>query len=98
MTLRTTMRPTAPPADHPMVRHVERQAIRMHEMMDRLDVDPVKLARTAGGDAYAEARTRCLHCTDARACLDWLEADAGASCAEPEFCPNLALFRTCRRG
>ena len=39
-----------------MTRRVERQATRMHEMMDRLNVDEAALARTRQGGVYAEAR------------------------------------------
>lgn len=46
----------------PMFHRVERRALRLHEMMERLDVDPGKLARLQRGDAYAEARATCLSC------------------------------------
>jgi hypothetical protein len=39
-----------------MTRRVERQATRMHEVMERLDVDAAALARVRQGQAYAEAR------------------------------------------
>ena len=45
-----------------MTRRVERQATRMHEVMERLDVDAAALARVRQGQAYAEARARCLTC------------------------------------
>ena len=79
----------------PMYRRVERRAVRMQEMMRRLDVDPAKLARLCGGDAYAEARARCLSCRASEVCLRWLDASASGGC--PEFCPNLALFEGCKR-
>jgi hypothetical protein len=78
-----------------MYRRVERRAVRMHEMMQRLDVDAAKLARQRGGDAYADARARCLSCRAKEACLRWL--DAPASGGRPEFCPNLTLFDGCKR-
>lgn len=80
----------------PMCCHVERQASRTHEMMERLAVDAVRLARLRGGDAYAEARMKCLRCVHARECLLWLDADP-KSLEEPTFCPNLELFESCRR-
>lgn len=82
--------------DWPMFHHVERQAGRMHEMMERLDVDPVTLARLRGGDAYAEARTRCLFCTTSDACLRWLDRPVKVG-ARPDFCPGLPLFEACKR-
>jgi hypothetical protein len=56
-----------------MHRRVERQAIRMHEMLDRLDVDPVALVRLQNGDAYAGARSLCLFCGASDKCLRWLD-------------------------
>ena len=82
--------------DWPMHRRVERLASRMHEMMQRLDVVPAKLARLQGGDAYAEARARCLSCGTADKCLRWLDEETPPG-KRPEFCPNLSLFEACRR-
>ncbi len=82
---------------HPQFRRVERQARRMHDMMDRLEVDPGKLARLRQGEAYAEARTRCLDCVDADKCLRWLET-FDLSPDRPDFCPNIELFETCLTG
>lgn len=82
--------------DWPMHRRVERQAIRMHQMMQRLDVDAICLVRLRRGDAYAEARTRCLLCRTTEECLRWLDDSATAG-TSPQFCPNLSLFRACTR-
>jgi hypothetical protein len=60
----------------------------MHEMMTRLHVDPGKLARLRRGDAYAEARARCLSCKTSEQCLRWLAEPAEAD-ARPEFCPPI---------
>lgn len=79
-----------------MFHRVEHRALRMHGMMRRLDVDPLKLARLRRGDAYAEARARCLGCAASERCLLWLDNPAQAD-GRPEFCPNLALFESCRR-
>jgi len=79
-----------------MFRRVERRALRMHEMMKRLDVDPGKLARLRRGDAYAEARARCLSCGTSDKCLRWLDEPARGD-SPPEFCPNLTLFEACKR-
>jgi hypothetical protein len=68
----------------------------MHEMMTRLHVDPGKLARLRRGDAYAEARARCLSCKTSEQCLRWLAEPAEAD-ARPEFCPNLTVFEACQR-
>ncbi len=80
----------------PMCCHVERQASRMHDMMERLDVDPAKLARLEGGEAYAKARLNCLRCPNARECLFWLETEPQSG-ERPLFCQNLALFEACKK-
>jgi hypothetical protein len=82
--------------DWPMSRTVERQARRMVEVMERLDVDPLKLARVRGGEAYAEARGKCLDCTRAQECLLWLNGNPPDG-RGPDFCSNLALFESCKR-
>jgi hypothetical protein len=87
--------PRKQPLPWPMHRRVERRAVRMHAMMRRLGVDPARLTRLRRGDAYAEARARCLSCRAGEACLRWV--DAPATGRRPEFCPNLALFESCKR-
>ncbi|MFY9640854.1 MAG: DUF6455 family protein [Rhodomicrobium sp.] len=77
-------------------RSVERQAVRMHQMMCRLDVDPAALIRSAGGETYAEARSRCLSCTTIGDCLRWLDG-YGFEAGSPDFCPNLQFFQPCKR-
>lgn len=81
--------------DWPMYRRVEHQAVRLHHMMDRLGVDPLAFARLRQGEAYAEARRRCLFCTAADECLRWLEHE-GRPDDTPDFCPNLKLFELLR--
>jgi hypothetical protein len=76
--------------DWPMYRRVERQARRMHEVMARLDVDPLALARDRSGDTYAEARRRCLLCGSSDQCLRWLEGTLAKT--NPDFCPNLRIL------
>lgn len=87
--------PRRQPLPWPMYRRVERRAVRMQEMIQRLDVDPGKLARLRRGDAYAEARARCLSCRASDVCLRWRDAPRAA--AGPEFCSNLTLFEGCKR-
>jgi hypothetical protein len=72
----------------------ERRATRMHQMMERLHVDVLALIRLRNGDAYAEARSRCLRCDDSSICLLWL--DKGGPNAGPDFCPNLEFFSACK--
>lgn len=80
----------------PMHKHVERQAVRMHEMMRRLDVDTLKFVRLKNGEAYAQARHNCLSCGTCDMCLRWLDGHSRQD-RQPEFCPNLRAFQTCLR-
>jgi hypothetical protein len=75
--------------------NVERRATRMHEMIDRLGVDRSAIARLGGGDAFAQARARCLACAALDECLPWLDRPHNLGCAD--FCPNLVFFKTCPR-
>jgi hypothetical protein len=79
-----------------MTRRVERQATCMHEMMERLHVDGAALARLRQGQAYAEARTRCVTCGTSDRCLRWLDSWPPSS-EPPESCPNLRLFEEYRK-
>jgi hypothetical protein len=79
-----------------MYRRVERQARRLQDVMDRLDVDPVALARLDGGHAFMTARSLCLHCGTADLCLRWLE-QAPVDGETADFCPNRRLFELCKR-
>ena len=82
--------------DWPMARRVERLAVRMHEVMERLGVDPLKLIRRDGGDSYDRARRTCLTCGTSDKCLRWIDG-TGRADRPPAFCPNLPLFEACRR-
>ena len=73
---------------------VERQASRMHEMMNRLDVDALVLVRQKNGEVYAQSRSRCLLCQESVRCLRWLDGKSGGG---PDFCPVLHFFDACRR-
>lgn len=78
----------------PVERQTERQARRMREMIERLNVDTAKLARL--GDVHSQARTTCLSCRNTAECLTWLDA-AEHDAAPPTFCPNLMLFEKLTR-
>jgi hypothetical protein len=80
---------------HDPARQLERRATRMSEMMTRQRVDVGNLVRVASGDAYQQARLRCLKCSANQECLLWLDANPRALIA-PDFCPNLPLFRSYR--
>ncbi len=77
-------------------RSQERQAIRMHQMMHRLGVDPVAFIGLDRGEAYAKARSRCLLCATIGDCLRWLDGYEFEG-EDPDFCPNLRIFGPCKR-
>jgi Family of unknown function (DUF6455) len=74
---------------------VVNRAKRLNDMIDRLDVDPLKLVRLRKGEGYREARDTCLRCHQAHTCVSWVEL--APQHARPSFCPNLALFESVRR-
>jgi hypothetical protein len=80
----------------PMSARIEKQARRMSEMMARLKVDSLALARARGGNGFAEARNRCIACGTSEECKQWLEKPEGAA-GGPDFCPNWGLFRSLER-
>lgn len=80
--------------DRPMSRRVERQAQRLHRMMERLGLRPGTLARLHDGRGYAEAHNRCLSCNAGEACNRWL-AEAASAQDRPKFCRNLPLLEAC---
>jgi hypothetical protein len=76
-----------------MYRRIEKQARRMREMMARLRVDPVALARSRNGNAFAEARNRCVACRTIEECARYLHKPEGTA-GDPDFCPNHQLFQS----
>ncbi len=75
--------------------HLEQRAIRMTQLMERLNVDTLQFVRRDQGQACANARVTCLHCSCVQECLQWMRDDSAG--AEPLFCPSLALFESCRK-
>jgi hypothetical protein len=65
----------------------------MLQMMRRLGVNPGDLVRERQGDAYTEARARCLACVTIGECLSWLDGYISED-EHPGFCPNVELFRS----
>jgi len=64
----------------------------MDGMMRALSVDEAAAMRKDHGRAFAEARNRCLHCQNSRACEEWLKTSERRS-SPPEFCQAGAFFR-----
>lgn len=75
----------------PVTHHVENRARRLNDVIARVGIDPVQLARLDQGEAYLEARKICIECHHAVTCLKWLETPRENS-EPPHFCPNFPLF------
>ncbi len=72
----------------------QERARRMGQMMHRLDVDVVELARSRHGGDFAKVRAACTACCNAARCdrahEDWL---AGRAADPPDdYCPNARLL------
>lgn len=80
----------------PMFEYVTRQAQHMDCMMERLDVDVVAATRHQRGQAFADARSNCLHCPFARDCTQWMQRAAGGG-SPAEYCPNASFFAAFQR-
>ena len=76
------------------MRNLERRAVRLQEMMRKLNSDTALLKQIAKDERYFEARQKCLNCLSADECLPWL---ASQSVGEPEFCPNREMFTSRRK-
>jgi len=65
-------------------------ALKMREMIQRLEVDVLEFAYEKLGRIYTDARNACLECENTIDCSRWLEA--AQSRDRPVFCPNLERF------
>lgn len=79
----------------PLLRQVERQALRLDDVMHGLDIEPVTAARLGAGEALLKARRVCLECPFERKCERWLDASIVLE-APPLFCPNTAFLARCQ--
>jgi hypothetical protein len=78
-----------------MLDRVFSQAELMDRMIERVGINPAVVARLDRGMTWYAARTRCIECCHARECRAWVD-DGRPSAAPPDFCPNAALFQSCR--
>ena len=78
----------------PQLRSVERQALRLDTLMQRLGIDAPKAVRLEHGGAFARARRACIECPKERTCARWLDASIVLE-APPVFCPNAGFFAAC---
>jgi hypothetical protein len=78
----------------PRVRRVLAHNALFDAMCDATGLQPARGLLPDRGRAFAQARTACLPCPNARACEAWL-AMRGKGIqpgAAPPFCPNRAFF------
>ena len=72
----------------------QERARRMGQMMHRLEVDVVELARSRHGGDFAKVRAACAACRSAERCdrahEDWLAGRAGDH--PDSYCPNAPLL------
>lgn len=80
--------------DWPLTRYVELQARRMHDVIDKLGIDRGTFVRMRKGEAYHEARSRCLECRHVYECRRWLDTTERFA-DTPDFCPNYEIFDAC---
>jgi hypothetical protein len=73
---------------------VRRQHELMDRMMGRLNVDSAFASRVDGGLAWYEARAKCIFCSSAPQCREWLAASTPSQ-GPHGFCPNTEFFRDC---
>lgn len=91
---RNPVRPTAPLPSWPMYHRVWRRAELLDRMIDVLALDPLKAVSLDGGQAYFDARTRCLACFRAPECREMIELEPRRA-GPPAFCLNEAYFSRC---
>ena len=60
---------------------------RLGAMMEKLEVDPVSLARENDGFAMRQVFTRCVTCASPDECQHWLDGEPGTR-SPAAFCPN----------
>jgi hypothetical protein len=75
---------------------IDRQMANFHDMVDRLGIDPVDLARDCLGYRLSTAVRRCQACDAGATCRAWLDRTTTAENA-PAFCPNADIFAFARR-
>ena len=66
--------------------------IYMHEMMERLGIEPGGGAAPSLSLSYATAFHRCEACLSKQACRDWLDRMLASVAFAPRFCPSAEIF------
>ena len=84
-----------PPPAWPMYQRVWRSAELLDRMIAVLGIHPLAAVSLDAGQAYFEARSRCIACARAGDCRVLLDAAPDPACAL-KFCPNAVYFSRCR--
>lgn len=77
-------------------KRMEDTAWRMGSMMQRLNIDPFKVARANGGQGLRHGRTLCANCRTIDQCDAYL-ADKDSKADPAKFCPNHAMFEATKK-
>lgn len=64
----------------------------LHEMMERLGIDPASGVLPHFSLAYMTALHRCQGCPDKEACRHWLDSTPMSVSFAPQFCPNADIL------
>jgi hypothetical protein len=76
-----------------LFRRIEEHGTLMSRMMRRTGADVGNIEGKGGESALRNAIFRCITCTSAESCRDWLDqAEPGSP--PPAFCRNAHLFRS----
>jgi hypothetical protein len=76
----------APPASR------KRQTLYLHEMMERLGIEPGGGVVPRLSLTYATALRRCEACRSTQACRDWLDNMPASAVFAPRFCANADIL------
>ncbi|MBI3435665.1 MAG: hypothetical protein HY056_11410 [Proteobacteria bacterium] len=79
-----------------LYRNCDRQLATLHEMFDRLSIDPAVAGQPALAGVFAATVRACQYCDVGDACRDWLFECADGAGEAPAFCRNyerLAILR-----
>jgi len=77
----------------PTQKELRRRFDLMDRMMQKRGVDTIAARGVDGGLAFLQACAKCRYCLHEEACRRWLTIRAPRK--SPDFCPNIAFFRTC---
>jgi hypothetical protein len=78
----------------PQLNRVLQQADTMDRMIEHTRASRGVALRRENGNAWYEARSRCIECPHDRRCRSWMAAQPDGDV--PSFCPNAEFLRACK--